>query len=543
MALIRYDRGTRTTPPTGTTTTTTVPRRTGSADTQERRATTPTTTQTTQSALSATRTAQQYGTGGRAPTPGQTYGGMGGPTYTVPGGGTTPTYTGVTGVGGVGGALGGTQGTIIVSQPVPKPSGPSFSENLAKQEFEFQKQQQLLENQMLQQDRAARQRGAQSQADYLRGLLGGGSEKEYDAMRKILDEQQAAGEKQIGEQYQITLNDLNARRDLANTTMQGGFDATATYLRANQPTAFASAERAKAGALEPDTVERYAALVGVDPTAIAQTAVEASTGDQQAVNNYNRLLDFMAVQDAANAESRRVENEMARTIATAQLQTIYSGAASDLEKEKLAALADIYNQIQAQRFGISQAELARKQQLQDALAAILGTGLVDLAEPAVLLPAPVPEVREGPRGGGTSGGTSGGSTGGTTSGGTTSTGSTGGSRSTTTTTPTPARTTTTPQVGTVRTPSGVVYATSPYGAMPVGRAPVGGNAPTPGVTYGNAQGGMVTARPTTTTTTPARTASTPDALERQLAYQRQQAAARPTPAPTPRQALPARNLR
>lgn len=263
-------------------------------------------------------------------------------------------------------------------------NAPSAADVLAQKEFEYTKEQNRLAR-----ERAGR--GALEQGQNIQELLRGGAQ-DYQRLQDLLTQQQTTSEGQINTQYQNALAELNRRKGTSQALTASGF-ATAAEALQRAPQAFATAERAQATQLEPSSVERYAQLTGIPAESIQQTAVEAATGDQQAVNNYNRLLDFMQTQDTAAQQSRQLENQMASAIATAQLETLYGGATSDLEKEKLAGLADVYNQIQAQRFGVTQAELGRKQQLQDALNAVLGTGEVTLDEPSGNLTSvtPLPE--------------------------------------------------------------------------------------------------------------------------------------------------------
>jgi hypothetical protein len=65
---------------------------------------------------------------------------------------------------------------------------------------------------------------------------------------------------------------------------------------------------------------------------------------------------------------------MARTLANAQLQSLYGGATQGLEQSRLSALAELQNQIATARLAAEQARVDREQTLQDAIATNLGTG-------------------------------------------------------------------------------------------------------------------------------------------------------------------------
>jgi hypothetical protein len=127
--------------------------------------------------------------------------------------------------------------------------------------------------------------------------------------------------------------------------------------------------------------------------------------------NYNQLLNVLAGSESAGQQSRLSEEQMARTLANAQLQNIYGGATQDLEQSRLSGLAELQNQITKARLQAEQDRITREQQLQDAIATNLGTGYTcppgfqkDAEGNCVPIPKPSTDGGGGGDGGGGQGG-------------------------------------------------------------------------------------------------------------------------------------------
>jgi hypothetical protein len=113
---------------------------------------------------------------------------------------------------------------------------------------------------------------------------------------------------------------------------------------------------------------------GVNP-AMAQPAVDqANLAALGGATNYNQLLNVLSGAEASGQQSRLSEEQMARTMANAQLQSLYGGATQGLEQSRLSGLAELQKQISTARLAAEQDRIAREQALQDAIATNLGTG-------------------------------------------------------------------------------------------------------------------------------------------------------------------------
>ena len=190
-----------------------------------------------------------------------------------------------------------------------------------------------------------------------------------------LEAQKTAGEKYIQDQYNSLLGLLNTRKQTGETLTGQGYDALRSYLTANPATAYATAQRA-APTVTQNALAQYMQAQDVNP-AMAQPAVDqANLAALGGATNYNQLLNVLAGSESAGQQSRLSEEQMARTLANAQLQSLYGGATQGLEQSRLSGLAELQNQIATARLAAEQARVAREQALQDALATLYGTGYV-----------------------------------------------------------------------------------------------------------------------------------------------------------------------
>jgi hypothetical protein len=152
-----------------------------------------------------------------------------------------------------------------------------------------------------------------------------------------------------------------------------GYDTLRNYLTANPAQAYAQAQRA-IPTVTNNALAQYMQAQGVDPS-MAQPAVD--TANQQALGgatNYNQLLNVLSGAEASGQASRMSEEQMARALAGSQLQSIYGSGRANVESEQLSALNALASQISNARIAAQQAQTAQEQAIQNALAAVYGTG-------------------------------------------------------------------------------------------------------------------------------------------------------------------------
>jgi len=214
------------------------------------------------------------------------------------------------------------------------------------------------------------QQGTLAQAAYLRGQLGAGIPS---AITKEIEAQQTAGEKYIQDQAAALLGQLQQRETQARGMTSTGYSNLMNYLARTQPTAFAQARRS-----QPETVQsalgQYMAGQGVSPAVAQEAANIANVQAAGGAANFNQLLDVLAAREAASQQSRQAEAEMGLTSQLANLQSIYGAGTASLEQQRLGALADLSSRISAARLQAQQDQAARDRAIQDAIAALVGTG-------------------------------------------------------------------------------------------------------------------------------------------------------------------------
>ena len=192
-------------------------------------------------------------------------------------------------------------------------------------------------------------------------------------LAKTLDEQKAAQEKYIADQYAQQVGQLGKAYETGANLQTQGFDALRNYLQQNVPTAYANAPRATAPSVSNDLAQ-YMAAQGVEAGRAEPGLLAARAALEGGATNYNNLLSTLATQEAAGQQSRLAEQEMARQLAAAQLGAYKAQQEGTLTTQQLAALQEIQTQYNTAKFQAQQQAIARQQALQDALNSLYGTG-------------------------------------------------------------------------------------------------------------------------------------------------------------------------
>ena len=212
--------------------------------------------------------------------------------------------------------------------------------------------------------------GAATQAAYLRSLLG---QPVPPSITGEIGAQETAGRSYINTQAQNLLERLSGALGTGQQFTTQGYDTLRNYLTANPAQAYAQAQRA-VPTVTNNALAQYMQAQGVDPS-MAQPAVDQA--NQQALGgatNYNQLLNVLSGAEASGQASRLSEEQMARALAGSQLQSIYGAGRANVESEQLSALNALATQISNARIAAQQAQTAQEQAIQNALAAVYGTG-------------------------------------------------------------------------------------------------------------------------------------------------------------------------
>ena len=216
------------------------------------------------------------------------------------------------------------------------------------------------------------QQGAAAQAAYLRSQLGAGIPS---AITGEISAQEAAGQKYIQDTAAALLKQLQERETQARGLTSTGYSNLMNYLAGNQPTAFAQAQRVMPTVTQ-SALGQYMAGQGVSPAAAQEAATLANIQAAGGASNYNQLLNVLAAREAAGQQSRQSEAEMGLASQLANLQALYGAGTANLEQQRLAALQELATTVTNARIQAQREAAARDQAIQDALAALYGTGLV-----------------------------------------------------------------------------------------------------------------------------------------------------------------------
>ena len=253
----------------------------------------------------------------------------------------------------------------LFPQPASSGSGTSSAVTVKQMDIDEEKRKEAAENKRKTQGAAA---SSQMLQDMLAALP-----TRFQGLSGLLDQSKATNEGYINQQYGTALKDLTQRRDTGAELQRQGFDASRDALTRMAPTAY------QAPALElpqaaTNQLSQYLSARGVPQQEIEAEVVKVNQASNAAQTNYTGLLGTLSAIEQNAQQSRLVENNLAQALANAQLQTVYGGATSQLEQEKLKGLNDLYNQLQQQKFQLEQTKVAREDALNDALATLAQSG-------------------------------------------------------------------------------------------------------------------------------------------------------------------------
>ena len=272
--------------------------------------------------------------------------------------------------GGNGG--GGSDGSAFKTETIPDDSSGSAGSlyNAITNRAKFQAEQAAA--------RAAATRtqaGTQASTDYIRRLLDTSSQP-FGTLESEIAGQETAGRTYIEDQAKALSDLIAGRRTQARDVTTSGYDALRNFLTANPMQAYAQTQAA-VPTVQNNVLEQYMASrgIGSQPAQAGQDVANAQLAAQ--AGNYNQLLSVLQGAEAQQQSSRLAEEQMARTLAGTQLEALYGSQTAGLEQQRLAALNELLGRSSAARVNAEQLRIAREQQLQDAIAKLLGTGIVE----------------------------------------------------------------------------------------------------------------------------------------------------------------------
>jgi len=221
------------------------------------------------------------------------------------------------------------------------------------------------------QDKATAKRN-RAQAEYIKGLLSGtGYRSAIDTLLGKVGEEETRQIGALDTQFAPAISNVKTAYETGTKQATAGYDALRNWLTQNAPTAYASATRAVASPID-NALQAYQRAQGV-PTGRADAAVQlanlAATGG---ASNYNQLLNTLTAAEAAGQQSRLAEEGMARLATGNQLSAAQAAALAQLATQRATAESGIRSQFGQTRLAAEQAAITRRQQLEDALRALVG---------------------------------------------------------------------------------------------------------------------------------------------------------------------------
>jgi len=284
-------------------------------------------------------------------------------------------------------ALGGIAAT---PRTATKTTGPSASDILARQkfdwekgaarraeEFDAQKYADALATQA-REEAFSRQQYADQQALQARQLAGlqnlystGGYRTGVDKMLEMIGAEGKRTEGDVNRAYEAALANIAAGYQTAEGLTGAGYNALEEFLRSNPNNPYANVQ-VSAGAA-PDAMEQILSAYGVSADPVrAQVAAEQAAA-QQGAAGFQNLLNVLGASAQQSDLSRLAELQMGRRLSGETLGTQRATYQSQAAKAQADALAEIQARLAQARMEQEAAAAARQYELAQAIAAAGGT--------------------------------------------------------------------------------------------------------------------------------------------------------------------------
>ena len=218
-----------------------------------------------------------------------------------------------------------------------------------------------------------------AQAEYLRllGLVPG----QFKGLSDILAGQTTQSRTDIDQLFGTAKGELEKRRTRAEGLTGQGFEALANYLQ-RQPQQAMQRPIQTVPTQVTNTLAQYLSARGVPQEQVEAEVIKVNQAATDAQNNYGGLVNVLREQENNANASRIIEAQLAQSVANAQIQTLYGAGVSQLEQEKLKALATLNERVRQQQFELEQAKVARENALNEALGKLRESGFGIQEEPA-----------------------------------------------------------------------------------------------------------------------------------------------------------------
>jgi hypothetical protein len=221
-------------------------------------------------------------------------------------------------------------------------SGPNASDVLARDKFNYDKQQDALTR-----ARDARvTSGLQNYYDGGQGQFNSG----FDNLLKMITDQGKVSNDAISGVYDRAMTGIGQGYDAASGLGTAGFDALNTYLQANPNNPYAGMT-AQVGSA-PDALTDYLSAYGVSDMPVRGQIQADQLQAQQGAGNFQNLIDVLGGVAQQGAGSRAAESQMAQLLFNTGLGQDRAGYTSQAENAQAQALAALQQAMFQSRFGV-----------------------------------------------------------------------------------------------------------------------------------------------------------------------------------------------
>jgi hypothetical protein len=237
---------------------------------------------------------------------------------------------------------GGFSMTDIMKLFGSRSSGPNASDVLARDKFNYDKQQDALTR-----ARDARvTSGLQNYYDGGQGQFNSG----FDNLLKMITDQGKVSNNAISGVYDRAMTGIGQGYDAASGLGTAGFDALNTYLQANPNNPYAGMT-AQVGSA-PDALTDYLSAYGVSDAPVRGQIQADQLQAQQGAGNFQNLIDVLGGVAQQGAGSRAAESQMAQLLFNTGLGQDRAGYTSQAENAQAQALAALQQAMFQSRFGV-----------------------------------------------------------------------------------------------------------------------------------------------------------------------------------------------
>ena len=235
------------------------------------------------------------------------------------------------------------------------PSGPSASDKLAREQFNYGKQQDALTRaQALEELQFGRNRDARIAGGYSDFYDGGQGQynQGFGNLLSMITNQGEVSSDAVGKAYDRAMTGINQGYSAAQGVGDEGFRALNAYLGANPNNPYANM-RAQVGSA-PDAMSQYLGAYGVSDMPVQGQIQADQLQAQQGAGNFQNLIDVLSGVAQQGAASRGAESQMAQNFFNTTLGQDRAGYRGQAENAQAQALAALQQRMFDSQFGVEE---------------------------------------------------------------------------------------------------------------------------------------------------------------------------------------------